>query len=298
MVSIGGPDMAIEIGGRKPPAQEEEIKPMQLPEGVYPLEQEHAIAGIDPSRDMDDMALQERGDDLSRFASLPMDEKRAILDMLQMNEDQLEPLALQASTLLGHTRESRLAREARLTLVHRYGQRGMSVEMIALKLGISTRRVGDLRKTLNERIRRQVSKIDFGLYAGEQLSFYQTMKQLALGMFEDETNPGTTRMSAAILALRAAKDEHQFLQKCGVFKGFHNGDDLLKRLNTEHDGTGGADLVLTDVAMAFKRQAAILAQAESRLANGAEDAQIVEEGRLWVDGDFDQDNTIEGELDV
>jgi len=291
--------MAIEIGGKRtPPPQEEELKPMQLPEGVYPLEQDFMISGIDASCDLDDLALQERGDDLSRFSTLPQDEKRAVLDMLQMSEDELEPMALQASTLMGHSRESRLAREARLTLVHRYGQKGMSIEKIALKLGISTRRVGDLRKTLNERIRRQVSKIDFGLYAGEQLSFYQTMKHLALGMFEDDKNPGTTRMSAAILALRAAKDEHQFLQKCGVFKGFHNGDDLLKRLNTEHDGTGGADLVLTDVAMAFKRQAAILAQAESRIANGVEDAELIEEGRLWVDGDFDQDDPLDGEIVV
>lgn len=283
------------IGGSQPAPQAREPEHLE----VIPAETRPAVAlidelvtrvgGIDPGTDIDDQGLAERDAGMASFSTLPADEKHAVLQLIQMEEPDLLRMVQNSGAMLGQSRESRLAREARLALVHRMTLRGDTLERMSIRLGISISRVAQLKKVVNERIRNQISRVDFGLYAGQQMSFYQQVKYTALSLSEDKSMPATAKMSALVLALRAAKDEQGFLRHCGVFKQFTHGDDLIKRLQTEDNGTGGSANTMTDIAMAFKKMAVIAAKGGN--LEEAVDAVLVEENKLWEESDvFDADD--------
>ncbi len=290
--------MAFVLGSNLPPKdQATQVETEYLPVPSNPIERVYSVGGVDPAVDMMDGGAADQADDLVTFESLPQDEKSAVLMMLQFTDKQLMPLALQASTLLGHTRESRLAREARLHVVHKLRMKGYTLAAISLKLGIGPRRVSELVKTLDTRIKQQISKIDFGLYAGNQIADYQALKHLAMTIVGDESHPMTSRMASFAMALRSMKDEHVFLQRCGIFRQFQTGDDLIKRLQTEADGSEGATVSLTDVAQAFKKHAALMAHRDAGV--NIEDAVLIdEEDGLWVADELPLSNSLgeDGEI--
>lgn len=276
--------MALIIGGPPPSPKEPEPEQELLPATVHAREQDYSASSMDAALDIDDTGMSERTTELANFDSLPQDEKAAVLAMLELPPEELLVMARQASTLLGHSRESRLAREARLQLVHRMTMKGYPIERMSLTLGISLRRVHDLKKVISSRLKRQMSRMDFGMYAGEQMQEYTALKQLAIGIAEDSTNPMTSRMAAFVLALRAMKDSHVFLQRLGVFKQFNNGDNLITRLQSEMAGHDGAEATLTDIAMAFKKAGVAAIRGEGVL--DMEDAELIDENNLFLQGDL------------
>lgn len=259
---------------------------------VVAVERSQAPLGsVDARVDIDDTGVSEMDAELNEWANLPSNERETVLACLSLSDDQLERHARSANNQVGHNQETRLAREARLVWIIKAMAKGFDNTTMAVALGISIRRLSQLKKEVHQRVRRQISKIDMGCYAGFTMQFYEDAAAMLMNMASQGSTPQAVRISALLAAMRAKKDQQTFLGKLGVFKNFNQGDDLVRRLQTELTGQDGAEASLTDVAMAFKAAAAQWAKDESMV--NVEDANIVQDDDLHHDGSIlDEDGNV------
>jgi len=109
------------------------------------------------------------------------------------------------------------AQEARLVMMHRMIQRGMTPEEIYTFLKISRIRYYQLLNELKARIRVDAERIDVPHYIGDSLHLYNDVRAMALMASTNPRLPAEVQIAAAKLALMAENDKNQFLSKIGIY---------------------------------------------------------------------------------
>lgn len=201
------------------------------------------------------------------------DPKKAIELLTKMSDKELlefvpkDPETGKPAQLKGVDDEIIAAREARLVYVYRMMVRGATNVDISKAIGVSPARVVRLKREVQERIRAQIGRIDFGLYAAETMGFYREAKFMAMSIAGSQNSKASERMYALQTALKTQKDEQDFLAKCGVFKHVDTENDLLTGL-TKQDSSEEDDIgsMLSDLARALKDDAAVISHGQAQEA--------------------------------
>lgn len=127
--------------------------------------------------------------------------------------------------------------EYRRLQVHRLVLRGVPAKTIAQHLGVSIHTVYADTKFINARIKRDVQEMDYPLYIGKSISFYDECRNIALRMATDTNEKSTmAKLSALQAALKAEDSKNNFLGKLGLYKSV-NPTDPFSGLNTGKEST-------------------------------------------------------------
>jgi len=110
----------------------------------------------------------------------------------------------------------------RRTKVQQLLMRGIHKNDIAEKLGIHLKTVYSDINAMKKQIRQNVMQLDFPLFVGETMGFYEEAKQVALRIATDETEKDKkVRLQALGAAVSAEDSKHRFLSQAGMYKAIN-----------------------------------------------------------------------------
>lgn len=132
--------------------------------------------------------------------------------------------------------------EFRRVQIHRLLLRGVPPKTIAEHLKISIHTVYSDKKIINSKIRNEIQEMDYPLYIGQSVAFYDEVRNIALRMATDTQEKSSIAKIAALQqAIKAEDSKNNFLGKLGLYKSV-NPTDPFSNIRTgktaqQSDGT-------------------------------------------------------------
>lgn len=185
-----------------------------------------------------DISQYHTADKLYNLEEFDKDERKVIDKLIKMTEGellQIIPTKKGSSTgksgpYLGADWETK---EARILYVHKMSLRGIANDVIAQQLKVSTRTVYTLKQEVNRRIKEQMVRIDFGLFAGTTCSFFEEVRSSCMVMASSKTVSDRDKLYAFSTAMKAQNDMIRFLDMCKVFNGLSS-DNVVAGAFSSH----------------------------------------------------------------
>lgn len=191
--------------------------------------------------------------DLSKFEGMNEDEILAIL--MNLNEEELQKYLPEKNSSVNNKKnlETNVKKEARLAIVHKMSLRGLTMEQMSAELGVSMRSIATYKKVINKRIKTNLTRIDFGVFAGETLSFYQDIQSTCMLYASSKTITDRARNAYLNTSMKAREQLINFLDRCGVIDAVRGNNPLVKNMGDASDKTNDSvSEILTELAMEFK----------------------------------------------
>lgn len=132
--------------------------------------------------------------------------------------------------------------EFRRVQIHRLLLRGVPPKTIAEHLKISIHTVYSDKKIINSKLRNEIQEMDYPLYIGQSVAFYDEVRNIALRMATDtQEKSSLAKISALQQAIKAEDSKNNFLGKLGLYKAV-NPSDPFNNIRTgktaqQSDGT-------------------------------------------------------------
>jgi len=121
--------------------------------------------------------------------------------------------------------------EVRRSKVQKLVMRGIHKQDIADHLGINLKTVYSDLKSIKKNIRKNVMQLDYPLFVGETMAFYEEVKQISLRMATDSNITDKKLKLAALREATNAEDsKHRFLTQAGMYKSV-NTDSVYAGVN-------------------------------------------------------------------
>lgn len=179
-----------------------------------------------------------------------VDEQVVIKKFLHMHESELMEYLPKTKGSKNNSKdpETQLSMQARFVYVYKLKLRGVGDTEIAKRLDISTRMVREVKKKIGLKMKEQVSGMDFGVYAGETVSFYREIRSMSLALFGSKEISPMGKVSCLNTAMKAESELRQFFRECGVFEALGDGNPLTQRAkeqSMEGESTDFQDDLLT-----------------------------------------------------
>lgn len=132
--------------------------------------------------------------------------------------------------------------EFRRVQIHRLLLRGVPPKTIAEHLKISIHTVYADKKVINAKIRTEIQEMDYPLYIGQSVAFYDEVRNIALRMATDTQEKSSIAKIAALQqALKAEDSKNNFLGKLGLYKAVNPSDPFSNirtgKTSQQSDGT-------------------------------------------------------------
>lgn len=151
--------------------------------------------------------------------------------------------------------------EFRRLQIHRLMLRGVPAKTIAEHLGISIHTVYSDRKIIQEGMRKEVQEMDYPLYIGSSMAFYDECRNIALRIASDTAKnekggdkvPVLTRLAALQTAIKSEDSKNSFLGKLGLYKVVSPTDPFgnMDTGKQQSAGDNGLDNFMALATMAF-----------------------------------------------
>lgn len=208
--------------------------------------------------DVTDFTDQE--DKIYPIEGLSKEQKNVIKHLIECGDEELLEMLPRKGDKITYIKTNSEAKEARLLYVHRMTFRGASNQDIADKLQCSPRNVTKIRRVLDQRIRDQICRMDFGLFAGYTHSFFEEVRSSCMLLATSKNASVKEKVYAMSMALRAQNDMIAFLEKCKVFSTLSS-DNSIAGAFTSHQQEDQDEItvVMDNIATALKNKIPTLA---------------------------------------
>jgi hypothetical protein len=151
--------------------------------------------------------------------------------------------------------EVAMRREALLVMVHKLSLRGITISDMAKHLNLSMRQISIYKAKIKERLKHQVQEIDFGLFAGETMSFYREIRNMAITLASNKDVSTKDKSICINTALKAEGALHKFLERCGVFSALESNplSEGIGKSAQKTEQSNDLDKVLFEWAASLKK---------------------------------------------